>query len=258
MANDTLRQEIDALIAALGEDINTARPAIEREVTAKIREILERTRDQRTGTAREIWETYLPYAAKRCDQLTRLEEGWQDDLEYFASENAQFWLDDTGALLESGDVGAASSALGRIIEACRMARRDRITQVDILLQAIDYALEINDRKRAVLLYEEAEKVYHKHLSGGSAYTGTAWLPKIKKMGQRLRQHGERIRRYYHYAESITVSIGADSEGDLERVIEYLQQSLAGKVKVTRKTKAVDEQEKPGADRFRARVKITLE
>lgn len=258
MENDALQQEIDALIAALGEDISIARPAIERKVVEKIRLILDQTRDRRTGSARSIWEYYLHYAAKRCDQLTRLEEGWEDELDYFASENAQFWLDNAGAFLEQGETTGVKNALGQIMEAARMIKRDRIVQVDILLQALDHAIEISDKKLSIQLYEEAEKVYIKHLSGGANYTGSAWLPKIKKMGQQLRRHHDRIRRYYHYAETITVSIGADSEGDLERVIDYLQQSLVGKVKVTKRAKAVDEQAKPAGERFRARLKITLE
>jgi tetratricopeptide (TPR) repeat protein len=256
--NVALQQEIDALIAALGEDFALARPAIEREVIEKIRLMLDRTRDQRTISARPIWELYLPYAAKRCYQLVRLEEGWEDELDYFASENAQFWLDNAGAFLEQGEITEARNALGQVMEASRMMKHDRIVQMDILLQALDHAIEVNDKKLSIQLYEEAEKVYGKHLSGGTEYTGSAWLPKIKKMGQQLRHHHDRIRRYYHYAETVTVSIVADSQGDLERLIDYLQQSLVGKVKVTKRAKAVDEQVKPAGERFRARIKITLE
>lgn len=258
MENDALQQGIDALIAALGEDVSIAKPAIEREVVEKIRMILDRTRDQRTGSTRPIWEYYLPYAAKRCEQLARLEEGWEDELDYFASENAQFWLDNAGAFLEEGETAGVKNALGQIMEAARMIKRDRIVQVDILLKALDQAIEISDKKLSIQLYEEAEKVYRKHLLGGSEYTGSAWLSKIKKMGQQLRHHHDRIRRYYHYAETVKVSIVADSESDLERVIDYLQQSLVGKVKVTKRAKAVDEQAKPAGERFRARLKITLE
>jgi hypothetical protein len=258
MENDSLEQEIDTLIAALGEDTAIARPAIEREVIEKIRLILEHTRNQRTGSSRLIWETYLPYAAKRCYRLAKLEEGWEDDLDTFASENAQFWLDDAGALLECGDIAGGKNALGQIIEATRMLKRDRITQVDILLQALEYAVEMSDKKCSVQLYEEAEKVYRVYLAGGSAYTGTAWLPKIKKMGQQLWRHREKLHRFFHYAESVTVSIAADSERDLERVIEYLQQSLSGKVTVTRRVKPADEQGNTMTDRFRVRVKITME
>lgn len=257
---DPLKQEIDALITLLGDDVNIARPAAEREVVEKIRAILESTRDQRTGAMREIWETYLPYAAQRCYRLTRLEEGWEDELEYFASENAQYWLDNAAALLDAGDIARTRSALGNIREAARMIRRDRIAQVELLLQALDIAVEISDKKRALQFYGEAEKLHRKHLAGGSEFTGSAWLPKIKKMGQQLAQYREKLRRYYQYAETVTVSIEADGEGDLERVIDYLQQSLPGRVTVTRKVKDEDAnaQHHPRSGRFRARVKFTLE
>jgi hypothetical protein len=258
MENDTLKQEIDALIAALGDDLATARPAAEREVIEKIRQFLDGTRDQRTGASRAIWEYYLPYAAKCCYRLTRLDEGWDDDLDYYASENAQFWLDDTGSLLDTGDISGAKNALGQILEATRMMKQDKIARVDILLQALDYAFEINDKKRSTQLYEAAEKLYRKHLAGGAEYAGSGWLPKIKKMGQRLAQYREKLRRYFHYAESVTVSIEAETEDDLERVIDYLQQSLIGKVAITRRVKKVDEQGKPDTGPFRARLKIQLE
>ncbi len=258
MDNSPLKQEIDALIAALGEDLTIARPAAEREVLHKIKALLDLTRAERTRSAHEAWETYLPYAAKRCDQLSRLEEGWEEVLEYFSSENAQFWLDYAAALLENREIAAVPHALDQIIEASRMMKRDRITQVEILLQAIEFAMEINDKKRSVQLYEEAEKVYQKHLVNGAEYTGTGWLPKIKKMGKQLRSLGEKLRRYYHYAESVSISIEADSAEDLERVIEYLQQSLVGKVKITRRSKAVEATEKTIQSRCRARLKITLE
>ena len=145
-----------------------------------------------------------------------------------------------------------------MIEATRLMKRDRIAQVDVLLQALEIALEINDKKRSVQLYEEAEKLHRKHLAGGSAYTGTAWLPKIKKMGQKIQRYGQQLRRYYQYAESVTVSIEADGEGDLERVIETLQQNLPGRVTVTRKVKDEGEAPPAGRGRFRARVRFKLE
>jgi hypothetical protein len=255
---DALKQEIDALIAALGDDIAIARPPAERDVVEKIRLLLESTREQRTGASRGIWEYYLPYAAKRCFQLSRLEEGWEDSLDYFASENAQFWVDLTGVCIETGDIGGCKNALGQILEASRMMKRDRITQVDILLQALDYAVEISEKKRAVQLYEEAEKLHRKYLAGGSDFTGSAWLPKIKKMAQRLRQYREKLNRYYQYAETVTVSLEAATEADLERVINYLQQNATGRITVTRRVKEVQEPEKPGQGRFRVRLKITLE
>ncbi len=258
MENEALKQEIDRMIAALGDDITIARPAEERGVIEKIRQMLDCTRDQRTTSSHEIWEAYLPYATKRCYQLSRLEEGWEEELEYFASENAQFWLDITGALLEAGNISGGKNALGQILEASRMMKRDRINQVDILLQALDHALEINDRKRTVQLYEEAEKIYRKHLAGGTEYTGSAWLPKIKKMGRQLAFFQGKLRRYFRYAETVTVSIEADADGDLEKVIDYLQQNLIGKVRVTRRVKEEDAQEKLPARRFRARLRITLE
>ncbi len=257
MENEDLIKEIDALIAELGDTIAIARPAAERAVLEDIRNILDRTREQRTGSARDIWEAYLPYAAKLCLQLTKQEAGWEDDLEYFASENSQFWLDCVSACLESGDITGVKNALGQIGEAARSIKQDMILRADILLKALDTALEISDKKRAILLYEEAEKLYRKHLSGGAAYTGSAWLRKIKKMGQQLVDDREKLRRYFQYAETVTVSIEADAEGDLERLIDYLQQSLPGKVKVTRRVKEAGEQEKTGASRFRARLRITL-
>jgi hypothetical protein len=256
METEALKQEINALIAVLGDDTMIAKPATERAVLEQIRLILDRTREQRTGSARDIWEYYLPYATKLCSQLTRLEEGWEDDLEYFASENAQFWLDNTGSFLEGGDIAGVKNALGQILEATRMVKRDRIVRVDILLQALDIALEISDKKRSIQLYEEAEKHYRKHLAGGDQYTGSAWLPKIKKMGQQLVQYQEKLRRYYHHAETVTVSIEADTQADLERVIDYLQQSLVGRIKLTRRVKEADGQAKSGG--FRARLKITLD
>jgi len=258
METDQLKQEIDALIAVLGEDTTIAKPAAEREVTEKVSLLLDRTRNQRTGSAREIWEYYLPYAARRCYQLTRLEEGWGEGLDYFASENAQFWVDNTGARIETGDIAGGKNSLDRIVESTRWIKRDRIFQVDILLQAFDYAFEINDKKRAVQLYEEAEKIYRRYLAGGAEYTGSAWLPKIKKMGQQITRNKEKLSLYFQYVETVTVSLEAATERDLERVINYLQQKLAGGVTVTRRVKEVEDQEKTGAGRFRARLKITLE
>ncbi len=196
METEALQKEIDALIAELGDDIAIAKPATERAVLGQIRQFLDRTREQRTGSARDIWETYLPYAAKLCLQLTRQEAGWEDDLEVFASENGQFWLDSMNACLEKGDISGVKNALGQIIEATRSIKQDMIVRVDILLQALDTALEISDKKRAVALYEEAEKVYRKHLAGGPEYTGSAWLRRIKKMGQQLARDRERLRRYF--------------------------------------------------------------
>jgi hypothetical protein len=258
MEHDNLTQEIEALIAALGEEVTIARPAAEREVTAKIRLFLEATRDQRTGAARDGWESYLPYAARRCYQLSRLEEGWEEDLEYFASEHAQFWLDLSSADLEHGDLPGCRRALAQISAAVRCIQRDRIAQVEILLQALETAVEISDKKRAVQLYEEAEKLHRKHLAGGGDNTGSAWLPKIKKMGQRLKHYQEKLRRYYQYAETVTVALEADSERDLERVINYFQENLPGRVTLTRRAKAVEAAEPTGRGRYRARLKITLE
>jgi len=257
MKNESLKHEIDVLIAALGDDISAAKPAAEKAVLAKIRLFLDSNRDERTGSSREIWEYYLPYAAKRCLQLTRVEEGWEEDLDYFVSEDSQFWLDNAGSLLEKGEISGVKIALEKLLEATRIMKRDRIAQVDILLQALDIAVEITDKKHAVLLYEDAEKVYRKHLLAGAEYTGSGWVGKIKKMGQRLAHYRDRLQRYFAYAETVTVSIEADMEGDLERVIDYLQQSLIGKIKVTRRVKETDGQAIPGAGRFRARLKITL-
>lgn len=250
-----LKQEIDALIAELDEPSVVAKPASERAVLAKIRALLDSTRDQRTGAARETWEVYLPYAANLCNQLTRLEPGWEDLLEYFASENSQFWLDCCGAFIEQGDVSGVKNALARTGEATRLIKQDWIARVDILLQALEFALEISDKKHAILLYEEAEKNYRRRLSGGAEYTGSAWLPKIKKMGRQLAQANEKLRRYYQYAETVTVSLEADSARDLERVIDYLQQNLTGKIKITRRVKNT---EQPEDGPHRARLKITLE
>ena len=255
---DELSTEIEALVATLGEDMVIARPAEERAVLEKIRQLLEQTRAERTSAAQARWEAYLPYAARRCYQLTRVEAGWEDELEYFASENAQFWLDCASAALERGALDDTRKALARIAEAARLIKRDRISQVDLLLQALDIALEVSDRQRAIQLYEEAEKIYRKNLLGGADYTGSAWLPKIKKLGRQLAQFQAKLRRYYQYAASVTVAISADADGDLERVLDYLQQSLPGKVKITRRVKETDAQEKPGTERFRARIKITLE
>lgn len=258
MEIEAAKQEIDALIAEIGDELTVAKPAAERAVTAKIRFLLEQTRDLRTGAARAIWETYLPYAANLCYRLSRLDEGWEEDLEYFASENAQFWLDNANAFLDEGDYSGASRALGHILEAARMIKQDMITRVDILLQALDIALEISDKKRSLQLYEEAERTYRKHLAGSDQYLGTAWLRKIKKFGQQLDHYQQKLRRYYRYAESIIVTVEADTGEELEKVIDYLLQNLAGKIKVTRGVKAVDGQGKPGAGKFRARLKITLD
>lgn len=250
------KHQIDTLITELGDETSIAKPATERAVLDHIRILLDQTRDQRTGAARGIWEQYLPYAAKLCFQLTKLEEGWEDDLDYFASENAQFWLDNTSAFLEEGNITGVKDALAQIIDANRMVKRDLIMRVDILLQAIEIALEVSDKKRSIQLYEEAEKLYRKHLSGGDQYAGSAWLPKIKKMGQQIAQYKEKLHRYFHHVEAITVSIEADSDRDLERVIDYLQENLIGKIKITRRVKEIDGQGRPGS--YRARLKITLE
>lgn len=256
MVNKVLRQEIDALIAEIGDEVRIARPAEEHAVLQKIRLLLEDTRKQRTGSARETWEHYLPYAAKLCDQLSRLEEGWENDLEYFSSENAQFWLDDANAYLEEGEIGGVIAALDRVYEATRLVKRDMISRVDILLQALDIALEISEKKRAIQLYGEAERLYRKHLAGGDQYTGSAWLQKIKKMGQILERYQERLRRYYHHAETVIVSIEADTQGDLERVLDYLHQHLPGRIKVTRRIKEISGEKKSGL--YGVRVKITLD
>lgn len=256
MDTDALRKEIDALITELGDEVSVAKPAVERAVLEQIRAVLDQTHSQRTGTAREIWQTYLPYAAQLCLRLSRLEEGWEEDLEYFTAENAQYWLDLSNALLEQGEISGTREALSRILDATRMVKRDMILRVDILLQSLEIAVEITDSKRATQLFEEAEKLYRKHLAGSDQYTGSGWLRKIKKMGQQLAQYQEKLRRYFRYSDSVTVSIEADSERDLVRLIEYLQQSLSGKVKVTRKVKESDGQDKPRG--YRARVKINLE
>ena len=256
MDTQTLVQEIDKLMAELDDQVRIAKPATERAVLKKIRLLLDRTREQHTGASRELWATYLPYAARLCDQLAKLEEGWEEDLEFFASENAQFWLDIASVFLDSGEISGVQPALDKLFEAARLMKRDRITQVDLLLQGLDIALEISDKKRAIQLYEEAEKLHRKYLTGGDQYTGSAWLPKIKKMGQILERYHERLRRYYRHAETVIVSIEADTQHDLERVMDYLQQSLPGKIKITRRAKEVEAQEKPR--NYRARIKITLE
>lgn len=256
METDTLRKEIDALITELGDEVSVAKPAVERAVLQKIRTILDLAHSQRTGTARDIWQTYLPYAAQLCLRLSRLEEGWEDELEFFAAENAQYWLDLSNACLEQGKISETKEALSQILDATRMVKRDMILRVDILLQSLEIAVEITDSKRAVQLYEEAEKVYRKHLAGSDQYTGSGWLRKIKKMGQQLAQYQEKLRRYFRYSDSVTVSIEAASERDLTRLIEYLQQNLSGKVKVTRKVKEMDGQDTSRG--YRARVKINLD
>jgi tetratricopeptide (TPR) repeat protein len=258
METDALKQEIDALIAALGEETSHARPAEERAVVERIRLILERTRAERTGSARDIWEKYLPYAAKFCLRLTRLEPGWEEELEFFASENGQYWLDSAAASLDQGEIRAAAGALGQLLEGTRMMKQDPIARVELLLQALDIAVEITDKKHAISLYEEAEKVYRKHLTGGERYTGTGWLRKIKKMGDQLKHFQVRLRRYFKYSETVIVTLGAEMEGDLERVIETLQVALPGRVKVTRKIKETGAQDGSEAGRFQARVKISLE
>ncbi|MBE0698022.1 MAG: hypothetical protein IH586_13955 [Anaerolineaceae bacterium] len=258
MENEAIIQEIDALIATIGEDTTVAKPAAERAVLAHIRQLLESTREQRVDSARGLWETYLPYAARLCLQLSKQEEGWADELEYFASENSQYWIDSSGALLENGDIGGVSQALGKILEATRMMKQDMIARVDILLQAIEIALEISDKKQSILLYEEAEKLYRKHLAGGSAYTGSAWLRKIKKMGQQLARCQEKLRRYFAHSATVAFAIEAATAEDLERVIETLEINLPGKVKITRRAKEADGQGQSGAGRFRARLKITLD
>ena len=256
MENKALVQEIDALIAELGDESRIAKPAAEQAVLQKIRLLLDRTHKQRTGPARETWERYLPYAAKLCDRLSKLEAGWEDELDYFTSENAQFWLDNANALLEKGEISGVINALGQVYEAARLVKRDMIARVDALLQALDIALEISEKKRAIQLYDEAEKLYRKHLAGGDQYTGSAWLQKIKKMGQILERYQERLRRYYHHAETVIVSIEADNQGDLERVMDYLHLHLPGKIKVTRQIKELESERRSGG--FGVRLKITLD
>lgn len=251
-----LTHEIDALIAELDDEARIAKPATEHAVLEKIRILLDRTHPQRTGAARALWAVYLPYATRLCHQLTKLEPGWEEDLEYFASENAQFWLDSASTSLESGEIRSVQDALNRVLEAARLITRDRIAQVDTLLQALDIALEISDKKVAIRLYDEADKRYRKYLTGGDQFTGSAWLPKIKKMSQTLARYQERLRRYYQHAETVIVSIEADTQEDLERVMDYLQQNLVGKIKVTRRAKEVEGREKPHS--YRARFKITLD
>lgn len=258
METDALKQEIDALIAALGEETTRARPIEERAVVEKIRLVLDRTREERTTLAREMWETYLPYAAKFCLRLTRLEPGWEEELEYFASENGQYWFDSATASIDGGEIHAAVKALGSLLEATQMMKQDPITQMDLLLQALDIAVEITDKKLAISLYEEAEKVYRKQLSGSDRYTGTGWLPKIKKMGQQLEQFQTRLRRYFKYSETVIVTLGASLENDLERVIETLQVALPGRVKVTRKVREAGGTEGTQGGRYQARVKISLD
>src|SRR6266508_236686 len=157
MEHEALKQEIDALIAVLGDETVVAKPAAERAVLEKIRLILDRTRDQRTSSSRDIWEYYLPYAANLCLQVSKYEAGREDDLEYFASENSQFWLDSANAFLERSEISRVIDTFGKILESTRMMKQDWIARVDILLQALAIALEISDKKHSILLYEEAEK-----------------------------------------------------------------------------------------------------
>jgi hypothetical protein len=257
MDTTLLSQEIDVLITSLGEDTSLARPAIENAVVEKIRQLLELTRNERTGASRAVWQVYLPYAAKLCFQLSKVEEGWEDALEYFASENGQFWLEYATALLDLGEISGVISSLNELLMATRMMRIDRIAQVDLLLQGLDLAIQISDKKLSTALYAEAEKLYRKHLAGGSTFTGSAWLPKIKKMGQQLTRFEEQLRRYYAYATAVSISLEADSAEDLQSVIDYLQENLVGKVKVTRRAKEAETEEQPAKGPYRARLKITL-
>jgi hypothetical protein len=258
MDTSALTQEIDMLIATIGADLHTARPEVEHNLFLRIRQLLEQTRAERTAASRALWEAYLPYAAQHCFSLSKLEPGWEDDLEYFASENGQFWVDHAIALLEEGEISGLNNALKQLLMATRMMHQDRIAQVDLLLQGLELALEISDKKQVIALYEEADKLYRKHLSGGTAYTGSAWLPRIKKMGRKLAQSQEKLRRYYAYASSVSVSLEADSAEDLQRVLDYLQENLLGKVKITRRSKPAEGAETAGESRFRVRVKISLE
>lgn len=251
METALLQQEIDAMIAELGDETNRARPELEHGVLDKIRLLLEQTRPARVTSERGAWETYLPYAAQLCGRLARLEEGWEDELEFFALENTQFWLDSANACLEAGQIEPVIHALDQVQEAARLVRRDMLFRADALLQALDIAIEISDKKRATRIYEEAEKLYRKRVAGSDTYIGSAWLPRIKKMGKALAQYRDKITRYYHYAESISVAIEADTPTDLERVIDYLQQSLPGKVRITKRASEAEGSR-------RARVKITLE
>ena len=246
-----LQTEIDSLIATLGDQANIARPELEHGLLDKTRDLLEQTRPLRLTTARVAWETYLPYAAHLCARLVQLEAGWGDELEYFALENAQFWLDCANASLNAGQIEPVKTALARLQESARLVKQDPVFRVDILLQGLDIAIEISDKKQATQLYEDAEKHYRKHVAGSDAYTGSAWLPKIKKMDKALVYYRAKITRYFHYAETVTVAIEADTPADLERLLDYLQQNLVGKVKITKKPTDAE-----GGKR--ARVKITLE
>jgi hypothetical protein len=256
---DLLKQEIDALITALGDDTVIARPDAESEVIEKILIILDNTRDHRTSSARDLWDNYLPYAVKHCYRLTKVEPGWEDNLDYFASENTQYCLDLTAEYIETGNIDGSKNALNRVFDASQMIKRDPITRVDALLKALEFSLELNDKKNTIKLYEEAEKVYFKYLINGEAFTGSAWLPKIKKTGQQLARVKEKLNLYYQYAEKVMVSLETETERDLERIIDYLQQNLPGKVTITRRVKEVDVNDpRPTAARhFRVRLKITL-
>ena len=252
MDTDALIQEIQQLTAELDAESIVAKPVVERAVVAKIRLLLEATRDQHDPSTRAAWEVHLPYAAALCARLSRLEPGWEEDLAYFASENAQFWVDAAGARLEAGEIAGAAAALGQVIDATRLVKGDFITQAELLLRALEIALEISERKRAVQLYEAAEKVYRKHLLGGEQYAGSMWTGRIKKIGKQLEQAQDKLRRYYQYSESISFAIEADSERALERVIEVLQERLGGRVKVTRRGKAEE------GKKARASVRVEVE
>lgn len=258
MEKEALIQEIETLIAELGDEVTVAKPKAEHRVVSRIHQLLELTRENRTGSSRAEWEKYLPYATKLCDQLSHLEEGWQDDLELFASENSQFWLDNASAFLDESDISGVIRALGQVSNACRLMKHDRIQQVEILLRALDLAIEISDKKLSLRLYEEAEKLYRKQLVGGSEYTGSIWGQKIKRIGQQITLYGDKLRRYFMYAETVTFAIEAASQEDTERVINYLQQGMPGKIKVTRQVKESDELRKTGSGGYRARLKIIME
>jgi hypothetical protein len=78
------------------------------------------------------------------------------------------------------------------------------------------------------------------------------------MGRHLVQYRDKLRRYFQYSETVFVTMEADTERDLERVVETLQQGLTGKVTVTRRVKETNDPEKTSAGRFRVRLKIKLE
>ena len=249
MDTAALTQEIDRLIADLGDETSRAKPTVERAVVEKIRLLLESTREQ--GAAREAWGMYLPYAANLCARLARLEPGWEAELEYFASENAQFWVDHAADRLNVNDIAGTRAALGKVVSATRLVKADDVLRVSLLLAALETAVELSEKKLAIPLYEEAEKVYRKSLLGSEQYTGSIWTGRIKKIGKQIEGYGEKLRRYFGHRESVVFTIEADSERDLERVIEALQESLGSRVKVTRRGKSEE------GKKVRARVKVEM-